>query len=115
MSLNWDVSKCEKSDELINEESWGVTNGIIWMMLMIDMGNITKENIDEVNNRAQIYQRLKGGMLSKVTTKEDGSRTSEEVFITREDIERRIGLTTNVSNDKPRWNRKVKIWLSEVK
>lgn len=87
MALHWDLSKVKDSEE-ITENEWGITDAIIWMTMSVGLQGITDENVDEFCARAAILQALHGPWLS------------HGIYITDEMIQRRVGLFTNVSDEK---------------
>lgn len=109
MSLNWSVLKIEDYEELMlkgtdkdgeYEHVNPVTDGIVWMTLIVDIGRITDENWKEFYLRVKMYEALKG-------------RYFYDHEVTPELIQRHIGLVTNVSTSKVNWNKKVRLWMRE--
>lgn len=87
MGLHWDLSKVQDSEE-ITENEWGITETIIWMTMSVGLQGITEENVDEFCARAAILQALHSPWLS------------QGIYVTDEMIRRRVGLFTNVGNEK---------------
>ena len=67
MSLNWSVLKIEDYEELMlkgtdkdgeYEHVNPVTDGIVWMTLIVDIGRITEENWKEFYLRVKMYEAL---------------------------------------------------------
>ena len=109
MSLNWSIEGIKDYKELLVkgvdkdgefEHTNPVTDGLVWMTMIVDIGRITEKNWKEFYLRAKMYEALKG-------------RYFYECELTPEMIHRHIGLYTNVSDNKRNWNRKVRMWLQE--
>lgn len=105
MSLNFNVSKVANREELWVDTAEGRqlaprTRDLIFACLAFDLGTITPENIDEWLWRQKFYDRLFDALYYK--RGENGPVPND---FTREELERHIGLKTNVP-DKSR-----KAWL----
>jgi hypothetical protein len=83
-----------------------VTDTLIWKTMSIDLGEITEANLDEWWFRVRLLQLLDGG------PELHGGIGS--FYLTRQDIDDHIGLSTNVS-DKSRaeWLKRVLKKLSD--
>lgn len=94
MSLDWDVSKVNKSVCFIGEgeerQLSGVTAGIIYATIPVGIGEITDKNKFEFACRLEIIQDISGPYLV------DGK--GKPVRITVEDVYRHVGLRTNASS-----------------
>ena len=101
MSLNFDFTAMikrvgqERYDEITtdpnNPKKWHpVTDRLIWKSLAVDLGEITEDNIEEWLFRLAFEQRM-----SDYADLEFGDGT--RIWITREDLENHIGMTTNVT------------------
>jgi hypothetical protein len=104
MALTWSVKDIENQDEVCwrvctedlpmhgmeKGKSYlsPVTNALIWHSLNTGIGTITEDTAAEVYARISFVEMLYGASL----TSPDGP-----VFITKEDIERHVGLKTNAS------------------
>lgn len=101
MSLNYDFSKVTDFEILHDDENqWAISQGVIYSMMFCDIGTITHTNIDEVLFRFTVYKRLFGAIMT------DSEGKGYE--FTRADIERRIGLGTNVLTlNRTRWQSKI--------
>ena len=77
MSLDWNISKVDNYEELLEGEEWRKTEQIIWGCMGIGIGTITKDNYMEWYTRYDLWYR---------------DASSLNVL----DVRRRIGLTTNV-------------------
>ena len=81
MALNTSIINCVNYEELNNVDNYPKTEAIYFVTLVTDLGEITDKNFGEFYARIKVY-----GLISGYTD------------ITLEDVKRRIGLTTNVSN-----------------
>lgn len=87
MSLNWDISEVKDLESIKTEEEWPKTEALIWQTMFVDMGSITEENYVEFFMRMRILAAV-----------QDLTFPPYPFDLTIEDVERRIGLHTNVSN-----------------
>jgi hypothetical protein len=81
MALHTNISNCVNWEELITDANYPTTERIYFVTMVTDLGEITATNYGEFYARVKVYAHITG----------DDS-------ITLEDVKRRIGLTTNVSN-----------------
>lgn len=81
MALTADISNCSNWEELITDATYPMTERLYFVTLVTDLGEITESNYAEFYARVKVYEAITG-----------------DDYITLEDIKRRIGLTTNVSN-----------------
>jgi hypothetical protein len=97
MGLHWDVTNCNNSATLLEEESgeWAITNALIWLTIGVDQGVISETNIGEFYARVKVWELVSGAFITKTNSETD---KLEDYFITFGDIQKRIGLNTNVSN-----------------
>lgn len=118
MSLNWNVGKCANSDALYvrgeytpmgsfipyedqtqpatgkTKEALDLcTHQLIFSMMVIGIGTITKANYPEVYARLHFFELVRGAQR----TQGNGDAPSTAVYFTLAEVKRRIGLTTNVS------------------
>jgi hypothetical protein len=129
MPLNWYVGNIENSDDVcwltatkssvvdgrVRGEEYlsPITNSFIWATMTIGLNEITKENVDEWEKRLALAYAI--GWLSKPVVwngnEPDGEKNShcfEGRPLTRADIERHIGLSTNASYESPsEWRKRV--------
>ncbi len=91
-----------------------VTNTLIWGSMMIDIGEITEENVWEVYRRYQVWNRL-GHCRVYIQSWEEGYDDDlQERNITFDDIYSHIGLKTNVGNtSKAKFKSRVATWIME--
>ena len=92
MSLDWDITNCKDGEAIKTDESWPITDGLIWYTLALDMRQITDGNIDEFETRMRIHDKMFAPLIS---TWKDEARVDRP--ITRDELVARIGLSTNVS------------------
>lgn len=86
MALIWSLKNIENHSELSvsNEEGYQLcplTNAVVWGSAYFNLGEITATNIDEWVFRATVLQSIGRGLTSRA--------------LTRQEIIRHIGLTTN--------------------
>jgi hypothetical protein len=102
MSLNWNMTKVDDLDALhAIDGEWAKSEALIWCSMAIGLGGIDEGNWAEFYARIVYVDRLIGYT----------DRT-----LTAEDVHRRIGLYTNVSDETKlqfikRWSNRT---LSEV-
>lgn len=96
MSLNWDVTKCEDNEQLLTEEQWQTTQGMIFTTMGVGIGQLTEDTAAEFYARSHILDLLYG--------------TPDEQQYTPETIKRYIGLNTNASfkvETRASWTKRV--------
>jgi hypothetical protein len=91
MSLDFNLSKIRDREELLDEGGqlhprWAA---IVFACMSVGIGEITSKNIDEFWKRLDIIQAVDGPHLC-------GHEDPEQNWLTRADVERMVGLTTNV-------------------
>ena len=95
MSLDFSVAKIEDYQNRTTaphlgyggKEQWHpVTNVLVWSSIPCGYWEITAKNVDEVWHRVSLWQAVQGALLSSV---------NGDIYITREDVEMHIGLSTN--------------------
>ena len=57
MALHWNIEKCPLSKEE-RTERWQVIESMIWLTMVIDIGEITQDNLDTVEFRLRLYSRV---------------------------------------------------------
>jgi hypothetical protein len=90
MSLNFNLSKISNWQELIDSETGclkPLTEALVFVTLTIGMREITKKNVIEFACRAHLFESYIGPFLVGSTG---------AVPITLVDVQRHIGLSTNV-------------------
>ena len=95
MSLNFNLTKIKNSKTVCyrpvedgDYEMHPVTHAIIFATMAIGMGEITEKNHEEFFDRISKWEKVGGAFL------QDGNGKPRKLTI--EDIEKHIGLTTNV-------------------
>jgi hypothetical protein len=89
MALNWNIEKCKNFKGLTTEENWGLTDTLIWATMFTGISTITEANYKEFYARLNLVQRLNGPYTNK---------GGKPYYITVDDVQRRIGLTTNAGS-----------------
>jgi hypothetical protein len=113
MSLNWNVSNIADSNAVcfrhFEEDGQPLrelkqsTEQLIFLTMVVGMGRITESNHKEFFKRVALFERLHG----VVRVKFDGGYRADDPY-TLEDIRQHIGLTTNVSEEKPAaWRKRI--------
>ena len=74
MSLNWNISKCENWERLMEDDEYPVTEALIHWMMIVGFQNITEKNWGKVFARLEMIK---------------------EGNFTIDDVHARIGLSTN--------------------
>jgi len=106
MSLNWDITKIEDSDEYCWVDVEGafdddgeqqqrlayLTEAIILSMMTVGIPEITEKNWEEYYTRVHAMESVNGALLRHKNT-ETGEVSDRP--LTPEDIEKHIGLKTN--------------------
>ena len=89
MPLTWDCRKVEGYQALHEDDlEMSKTAYLCYELMRIGVGSITQANVGEVWSRVRVSQKVWGSILT------DEGR---DVPYTQEDINRRIGYTTNAS------------------
>lgn len=100
MSLNFNLSKIKDFEKACYvETSEGlrynpITEALIFATMAVGLGQITEKNVDEFARRLDVVQGIDGCFLRGA----DGKPYS----LTKEHVQKHIGLTTNASN----WQRR---------
>ena len=106
MALNWNMENVKDVDALhntgdnaapkgstedvIGDVEWAISNSLIWATMYIGLDIIKESNLDEWEFRLTMHQLLHGPMLN--------TGTGAGVYLTREHLERRVGLYTNAGS-----------------
>lgn len=100
MSLNWNLKEiknneevCWRTDEVGDEYMNRVTDTLIWCTIFVSLGEITEQNAPQFYARVHFLERMQGGPFLH-DPGEDGE--PEDRYITLADVEKHIGLSTNV-------------------
>jgi hypothetical protein len=94
MALNWQFTDKARFDALTDKEK--KDNEIfVWGCLIMDLGEITEKNAEEWHWRFAFASKLNGPYYYKM----DAEGKRDHPYIpTLEEVQKRIGLHTNVSN-----------------
>lgn len=114
MSLNWNVSNIADSNAVCfrhfeedgepQRELKQSTHQLIFLTMVVGMGRITESNYKEFYKRVALFERLHGCV--QVVFAVRGKFV--DAPYTLEDIRQHIGLTTNVSEEKPAaWRKRI--------
>jgi len=104
MSLDWSIKRIKNRREVCfrtfdheadEGELSNLTESLIWGTMAIGIGSITEKNWREVYFRTFLWERTVGAY--RKTTNKDGVLAS--CYVTAEDIQAHIGLSTNVSKE----------------
>ena len=122
MSLNWNVSNIANSEAVcfFNYKEDGEakrrltqsTENLIFLTMVVGLGRITESNYKEFYKRIALFERLRGCVRVK---KSDSGKFVDDPY-TLEDIRQHIGLTVNVSDEKPdAWRKRIlKSWEHDL-
>lgn len=102
MSLDWSITDVKDWEQVAMREENGIegtkTNALVWAALSVDLSSITAKNVDEWMFRLSTSEKYRGAFIRRTIRNEDGTyKATEDYLFTREDLVRRIGLSTNVS------------------
>ena len=101
MALSWNITKCKDEENLKTDSNWATTETIIWLMMGIGIGEITVTNYGDVYARIKVLEKLDGAYINQsVENSMTNEQTLTPVYFSPLDIARRIGLATNVSDEK---------------
>lgn len=105
MSLDWSISNVQNWESISMREENGLeatkTNALIWATLSVDLPGITAKNAEEFFWRIKVLEQKQGPFIWRYSGEGEAATERTAYEFTREDIQRRIGLSTNVST-KPR-------------
>jgi hypothetical protein len=96
MSLNYDLTKIENSEELFDDNTGmnAVTESLIFYTIFIGMNQITETNAEKFFERVYLYEKLFGATVSYIN--ENNDRVERNIKFS--DIKRHIGLHTNATS-----------------
>lgn len=86
MALSWNIEKCRDYKELTKDENRTLTDTLIWATMFVGIPTITENNAKEFYARLRLMELLNGTFVSQ---------KGKAYYLTLEDVERRVGLTTN--------------------
>ena len=89
MSLDWNADKVKDLDALRDDGvEWTKTTYLCFELMRVGIQRITEKNVEDVWTRIELMQKLEGPLLTWV---------GNPLPLTHEDIVRRIGYSTNVT------------------
>ena len=112
MSLDWSIKEVKQYNRLYRklekgEEGFSETevmkrlrqhpDRIIWYTMIIGMRDITDKNWEQFYERVRIWERVVGSNYYRTVRGKH-----KEVFITKDEVKRMIGLSTNASLYTPK-------------
>lgn len=103
MSLDWSITKVKDWQAVSMAEENGIegtkTNALVWATMTVGLPSITAKNVDEWMRRLALVEKLRGAFINRYIKDDSmpGGLREESYHFTREDIVRRIGLSTNAS------------------
>lgn len=101
MSLDWSIEDVRDYKEIAPTTKNGIegekTHSLIWATLSVGIGVLNESTLDEFWMRLSAIEQRDGSYMRKYVTDESGEVLVDVPF-KREDLVRRIGLRTNVSN-----------------
>lgn len=107
MSLDWSIDKVKdwKSISMADEngDEAQKTHSLIWATLSVGLPGITEKNTQEFFWRLKTLEQRQGSFMYRFH-----NDTREDYLFTPEDVQRRVGLSTNVST-QPRVS-----WVARV-
>src|SRR6266851_6278401 len=94
MALHWSIERVTDWQQLVeNDEQREITEAIVWPALVYDLSGVTEKNIDEWLFRQEFARRVDD--FYPITRPR--SQVHKRDLFTRAELERRIGLSTNVT------------------
>lgn len=104
MALNWNCEKVADYEALHTDNvEWVKTQALAFALLGAGLGRVTADNYKQVFERVSLWERLFGASVVSA---------GEDAYFTLEDIKRRVGYSTNISDDSDdKWLKSVfRIW-----
>lgn len=95
MSLDWDISKC-KDVEAIKAEGmeWFKTEAMIWGTMVVGIYHVTEKTAPDFYARLKVVEKINGAFV-----RDSKANGHKEVFLTFEDVQKRIGMHSNASTE----------------
>jgi hypothetical protein len=101
MALSWDITKCKEHEELWSDDNNAMTEQMIWLLMAVGIGQIKVTNWADVYARIKVLEKLDGAYINKsVKSDISNEQTLVPVYYSPLDVARRIGITTNVTDEK---------------
>jgi hypothetical protein len=101
MALYWSIACVKNRKEIPDDaDQRGITDAIVWATLVYDLGRVTEKNVDEWPFRQEFARRVDDFYPYY--------RGADRSTLTRAELDRRIGLETNVvTTSRPAFQRKL--------
>jgi hypothetical protein len=95
MALHWSIEHAKDWQQLAeDDEQRKITEAVVWAALVYDLSGVTEKNIDEWLFRQEFARHIDDFYpITRPRSQEHG----RDLF-TRAELERGIGLSTNVTN-----------------
>jgi hypothetical protein len=91
MAIHWSIERVKDWKEIADDvEQRGITDAVVWATLVYDLSGVNAKNIDEWRFRQKFARHVDGHYPFY--------RGLEHSLFTRAELERRIRLSTNVTN-----------------
>ena len=105
MALHWSIERVRDWQQLAeDDEQRKITEAIVWAALVYDLSGVTEKNINEWRFRQEFARHIDD--FYPITRPRSQDHKCD-VF-TRTELERRIGLSTNVTNtSRPAFQKKL--------
>ena len=95
MAVHWSIARVKDWREIADDdEQRKITEAVVWVALIYDLSGVTEKNIDEWLFRQEFARRVDDYHPIIRPKSQDHRRD----LFTRSELERRIGLSTNVTN-----------------
>ena len=95
MALHWSIARVKDWKEIAeDDEQRKITEAVVWAALVYDLSGVTEKNIDEWLFHQEFARHIDDFYP---ITRPRSQEHRRDVF-TRTELERRIGLSTNVTN-----------------
>src|SRR3984893_4526665 len=95
MALHWSIARIKDWKEIAeDDEQRKITEAIVWAGMVYDLSGVTEKNVDEWRFRQELARRVDDFYPITRPRSQDHKRD----LFTRAELERRIGLSTNVTN-----------------
>ena len=89
MALHWSIAHVKDWKEIAGDaDQRGITDAVVWATLVYDLSGVTEKNVDEWLFRQEFARRVDDYYPLY--------RGVERNTLTRAELERRVGLSTNV-------------------
>ena len=95
MALHWSIESVKDWKEIADDdEQRKITEAVVWAALVYDLSGVTEKNVDEWLFRQEFARHIND--FYPITRPR--SQGHKRDLFTRTALERRIGLSTNVTN-----------------